>query len=194
MAAWEAWKQGKFWEMHDLLFEKSPKLYRKELEKLAEQLDLNMTDFRRALDTQKYMRELQEKLNLAHELDIWSTPTIIINGTIIKGAQPYEVYKQAIDEALGKSGARNKTSSLSTHLLRALLPGKAHAGDKVFGQGKVPQFIKVGPLKPINEPRVGEPAPDFTLPSIFNQKITLSDYRGKKNVLLTFMPAAFTPV
>lgn len=54
-----------------------------------------------------------------------------------------------------------------------------------------------GPLKPIDSRlrvRVGQPAPDFQLPSIDGQQIRLSDYRGRKNVVLSFVPAAFTPV
>lgn len=44
------------------------------------------------------------------------------------------------------------------------------------------------PLKP------GDTAPDFTLPSTVGDKVTLSDYRGKKNVLLLFYPLDFSPV
>ena len=42
--------------------------------------------------------------------------------------------------------------------------------------------------------RVGDLAPDFTLPSTVGEKVTLSDYRGKKNVILLFYPAAFSGV
>jgi peroxiredoxin len=40
--------------------------------------------------------------------------------------------------------------------------------------------------------KVGDEAPDFTLPSTTGQKVKLSDFRGKKNVVLAFFPAAFT--
>ena len=40
--------------------------------------------------------------------------------------------------------------------------------------------------------KIGDEAPDFTLPSTTDQKIKLSDFRGKKNVVLAFFPAAFT--
>lgn len=40
----------------------------------------------------------------------------------------------------------------------------------------------------------GDLAPDFTLPSTVGEKITLSDYRGKKNVILLFYPLDFSPV
>jgi len=40
--------------------------------------------------------------------------------------------------------------------------------------------------------KVGDMAPDFTLPSTQGKPITLSDFRGKKTVVLAFFPAAFT--
>jgi peroxiredoxin len=40
--------------------------------------------------------------------------------------------------------------------------------------------------------KIGDEAPNFTLQATDNQKVTLADYRGKKNVILAFFPAAFT--
>jgi peroxiredoxin len=40
--------------------------------------------------------------------------------------------------------------------------------------------------------KVGDEAPDFTLPDTDNKPVKLSDYRGKKNVVLSFFVAAFT--
>ena len=54
-----------------------------------------------------------------------------------------------------------------------------------------------GSLKPIDSKpklKVGDKAPDFTLPSITGEKISLSKYIGKKNVVISFVPAAWTPV
>ncbi len=54
-----------------------------------------------------------------------------------------------------------------------------------------------GKLKPVDSAlkvAVGETAPDFSLPSITGKKVQLSSFRGKKNVVLSFVPAAFTPV
>jgi peroxiredoxin (alkyl hydroperoxide reductase subunit C) len=54
-----------------------------------------------------------------------------------------------------------------------------------------------GVLKPVDSTlkvKKGQAAPDFTLPSISGEKVRLSQYRGKKNVVISFVPAAFTPV
>jgi peroxiredoxin len=54
-----------------------------------------------------------------------------------------------------------------------------------------------GHLKPIDsllKVKPGDPAPDFELPSISGHRIRLSQYRGRKNVVLSFVPAAWTPV
>jgi mycoredoxin-dependent peroxiredoxin len=48
--------------------------------------------------------------------------------------------------------------------------------------------------KDVNAPKVGEEAPDFTLKSHLDNDVTLSSFRGKKNVVLAFYPLAFTPV
>lgn len=54
-----------------------------------------------------------------------------------------------------------------------------------------------GILKPVDsrlKVSVGQLAPDFTLKSIHGKRVTLSQYRGQKKVVLSFVPAAFTPV
>jgi peroxiredoxin len=54
-----------------------------------------------------------------------------------------------------------------------------------------------GMLKPVDsrtKMKAGMPAPSFTLPSLTGEKISLAHYRGKKNVVLSFVPAAWTPV
>ena len=58
-------------------------------------------------------------------------------------------------------------------------------------------IFKTGTLKPVDSVlkiKVGDKAPDFTLPSTSGNKVSLSDYRGKKNVVISFVPAAFTPI
>ena len=58
-------------------------------------------------------------------------------------------------------------------------------------------IYRVGTLKPVDsvlKVKVGDKAPEFTLPAISGEKISLSQYRGKKNAVISFVPAAWTPV
>lgn len=54
-----------------------------------------------------------------------------------------------------------------------------------------------GKLKPVDsvlKVKVGEPAPDFSLKAVSGKTVSLKDYLGKKNVVISFVPAAWTPV
>jgi peroxiredoxin (alkyl hydroperoxide reductase subunit C) len=67
----------------------------------------------------------------------------------------------------------------------------------VFSEVSKRDIYDLGKLKPIDsvlQVKVGEPAPDFVLPAVSGKKISLSQFFGKKNVVLSFVPAAFTPV
>jgi peroxiredoxin (alkyl hydroperoxide reductase subunit C) len=68
---------------------------------------------------------------------------------------------------------------------------------EVPGEGLQDNIYSVGKLKPVDsrlKVEVGQPAPDFSLPSLKGETVQLSQYRAKKNVVLSFVPAAWTPV
>jgi peroxiredoxin len=82
-------------------------------------------------------------------------------------------------------------SSLITACL--FLAADAHSASEQF-KGKI---YNPGILKPVDSRthlKNGVKAPDFTLPSIAGEKVSLGQYRGKKNVVISFVPAAWTPV
>lgn len=59
------------------------------------------------------------------------------------------------------------------------------------------RIFSVGPLKPIDSQmtlKVGDKAPDFKLPSLSGEDVSLSRFLGSKNVVISFVPAAWTPV
>ena len=58
-------------------------------------------------------------------------------------------------------------------------------------------IYQLGTLKPVDSAlkvKVGDQSPNFALASISGENVSLSQYRGKKNVVLSFVPAAWTPV
>jgi peroxiredoxin len=64
------------------------------------------------------------------------------------------------------------------------------------GSERLPIY-DVGQLKPVDSQlniKVGDKAPDFTLRAVKGGEVSLKDFRGKKNVVISFVPAAFTPV
>ena len=69
----------------------------------------------------------------------------------------------------------------------------AYSASEQFGE----KIYNPGMLKPVDSKtklKVGMKAPDFTLHSLSGESISLSRYRGKKNVVISFVPAAWTPV
>jgi len=73
----------------------------------------------------------------------------------------------------------------------------AGADAQTFSETFRGKIYDTGKLKPTDsrlKVKVGSRAPDFTLPAVSGGKVTLSQYRGKKNVVLSFVPAAWTPV
>jgi peroxiredoxin Q/BCP len=65
-------------------------------------------------------------------------------------------------------------------------PPAAAPADKPKAQAAAP------PAAPKTHLKVGDPAPDFTLSNTKGEKVKLSDFRGKKNVVLAFYVLAFT--
>jgi protein-disulfide isomerase len=100
--------QGKFREMHALLLERSPALSRTSLIAYAKELRLDVPRFTRDLDAMAHKKEIDRDMKLAEGIDLYTTPTIFINGIKIVGDRPYEVYKADIDRELAAAGRGGK--------------------------------------------------------------------------------------
>jgi protein-disulfide isomerase len=102
-ASLAAREQGKYWEMHDLLIKRSPRLDRQSLIGYAKELGLDVAKFTASIDSQKYKAEIDRDLKLAVDMDLFNTPTFYINGRQIVGERPFEYIKKIIDEELKKA-------------------------------------------------------------------------------------------
>jgi protein-disulfide isomerase len=99
-ASLAAHAQGKFWEFHDLLFANQKALTRPDLERYAEQLGLNMDQFRKDLDTERFKGQVDKELAESQKNGIQGTPNFAINGKRLTGAQPIDGFKAIIDAEL----------------------------------------------------------------------------------------------
>lgn len=102
-AAMAAFAQGKYWEMEALLFENMQSLNRETFERLAQQIGLNMTRFKADLDNHTQQPAIQRMQALAQKLGARGTPSFVINGRKLRGAQPFEGFKAIIDEEITKA-------------------------------------------------------------------------------------------
>jgi len=96
-----AHKQGKFWEMHDLLFKHSPDLAEEKLMQYAQSLNLDMERFQKDYASSEVEKEVEEDLKLGEEVQIRGTPTFFMNGKRLP-SWAFEAFQEAIKEALGK--------------------------------------------------------------------------------------------
>lgn len=103
-ASLAAQDQGKYWEMHDLLLARSPKLDRASLISYAGELGLDVQKFTESLDGGKHAKAVEGDLALAQSIDLYNTPTFYINGKQVVGERPFEFFKKIIDELLQQAG------------------------------------------------------------------------------------------
>jgi protein-disulfide isomerase len=81
-AAEAAGAQGKFWEMHDLLFENQRHLKRQQLHAYAERLGIDMARYTAEMDDEVYRQRVREHQKSAHDSGVRGTPTFFVNGRV----------------------------------------------------------------------------------------------------------------
>jgi len=103
LAAEAAREQGKFWEMHDKLFENQSALPTAPYERFAREIGLDVARWKRAYDSGKYRSRIEEDQRLAASLGIGGTPTMVVNGERLVGAVPYDQIKAVVDRKLAEA-------------------------------------------------------------------------------------------
>jgi len=91
-------EQGKFWEMHDKIFENQGSMSVESYKLWAEEIGLNTEQFNSCLDSGKYASEVQKDFSDGAAAGVSGTPTFFINGEKLVGAQPFEAFKAVLDK------------------------------------------------------------------------------------------------
>ncbi|MBS1267215.1 MAG: hypothetical protein MAG795_01187 [Candidatus Woesearchaeota archaeon] len=97
-----AGEQGKYWEMHDKLFEGGVESGVSLFKTYATEINLNTKKFNSCLDSGKMASEVATDMQAGKQVGITGTPGFIINGKLVSGAQPFGVFKNEIEEALAR--------------------------------------------------------------------------------------------
>jgi protein-disulfide isomerase len=96
--------QGKFWQYHDMLFAKPSELSGSDLKAHAVELGLDATTFNTCVDTHATKQIVETDAEAGADAGVDGTPAFFINGRMISGAQPFDVFKKIIDEELQSKG------------------------------------------------------------------------------------------
>ncbi len=98
-------EQGKFWELHDLMFAEQDALSVDELKGKAGRLDMDTQAFAICLDSDRYVDTVQADLRAGQRLGVNGTPAVFVNGRPIPGgAVPFETIAKIIEEELDRAG------------------------------------------------------------------------------------------
>jgi protein-disulfide isomerase len=97
-----AGEQGKYYEMHDLLFEKGVAGGVSSFKGFASEIGLDTSAFDSCLDSGEMAAEVLRDMQDGQAAGVQGTPGFIINGQLVSGAQPFSAFKQVIDAELAK--------------------------------------------------------------------------------------------
>jgi protein-disulfide isomerase len=87
---------------HDRLFSNQQLLEDADLKQHAAQLGMDAAQFNSCYDSRKYSAEVDADIRAGDEAGVSGTPAFYINGRMLSGAQPFEAFKEVIDDELAR--------------------------------------------------------------------------------------------
>lgn len=203
-AAEAAREQGKFWEMHDLMFADQAELSPAKYEAWAAQLGLNMDRFRKSIADHRNQARIKEDMALGTSNGATGTPTFFINGQLLVGALPLENFKAAIDGEIKKADVLLKTHKLNADFYKVAAQENAKNARPLPQPGAQQAKVVNVPLRsddPIAGPKVARVTivefSDFQCPFCGRVEPTLkqiqSTYGDSVRIVWKHQPLPFHP-
>jgi protein-disulfide isomerase len=165
-AAVAAEAQGKFWQMHDILFKNQQNIKRPDLEKYAKEIGLDVEKFKKDIDSPATKKRVDDDSELGKKLGVQGTPNFFINGRPLRGAVPYEQFKTAVDDELTRAKKLIAKGTSSSKVFAALMKGEG----KGLGTPtpppaptRIPIGAEVYKIETGNAPQIGAKEPKITL-------------------------------
>jgi len=104
-AALAAGKQGKFWELHDRLFQNYNRLNDQVVQEQAKELGLDLQKFDKDMADPQIMQVINQDLQDGAKAGVRGTPTLFVNGSLLRNTN-LEGFQAAIDKELEKRGKK----------------------------------------------------------------------------------------
>ena len=136
-AALAAHAQGKFWEMHDLIFANQGALSFEDLHAYASELGLNMAKFEADMNAPTAAASIKEDQALSTRLGARGTPHFFINGFRLRGAQPVTTFTELIDRELARAKAQMAKGTAAANVYK-VLQASANRGEAKMLPGSAP--------------------------------------------------------
>ncbi len=124
-----------FWEAHDKLFESQPKLEDADLEAVAKDLGLNVAKVDDAIKNNTWKKLIDDDNALSQTLQASGTPHFFINGRRLVGAQPFDKFKEIIDQEITKAQGLLSSGTAQKDLYATLMKAAKPAGAAPGGGG-----------------------------------------------------------
>ena len=96
-----AGEQGKYWQYHDILFERQAEINETNLQVFARELKLNATLFNLCLNATSTKTQIEQSRKNAFAAGVYGTPTFVIGKRVLVGSQKYEDLKRAVEKEFG---------------------------------------------------------------------------------------------
>ena len=206
-AAMAAGRQGKFWQMHDLMFEHQGELSDAKYEEWAKQVGLDLNKWRKDKESPEVAAQIAKDASYGQSIGADGTPSFFINGKFISGAMPFDSFKPVIDEQIKLAGELLKKGTKQDKLYQALVDENVKAGGGAAvgaggaaAQGDAPVQVEVGSapvLGPKNAPVTIVIWSDFQCPFCSRVEPALKqvrdEYKGKVKLAWKNQPLPFHP-
>ncbi|MFL5367284.1 MAG: DsbA family protein [Myxococcales bacterium] len=194
-AAMAAHKQGKFWQMHELMFAHQNELSEAKYEEWAKQIGLDVARWKADKDSPAIAEAIQKDNSYGQQVGANGTPSFFINGKLIAGALPFDTFKAMIDEQIAKANELTKKGVRPEKLYETIV------AENVKAAGSTPEVkVDVGNapvLGPKNAAVTIVEWSDFQCPYCGRVEPTLQqvreEYKGKVRLAWKNQPLSFHP-
>lgn len=173
-----AGEQGQFWRFHDVLFAHQTALDPPSLERYAQEMGLDMSRFRDALESERARKQVDEDSILAAQLGVRGAPVVFVNGRPLRGLTDVAMLKKVIDEEIARANSLLASGVPAQELYKHLAqpPAESDALHQPLGRSKDSSSAPTSPRREGLDPE-----------AVYKVEVGESPSRGPKEAKVTLV-------